>query len=100
MGGYKKPKARIHREFLYLNDSTVVNALSAIEAGKVDEIIEQAKTTTGSGVEAGLGYGPAKIAARRDGTRTSRRTSFEHAQRSPHSMHGIDIFVIRRLSAN
>lgn len=65
MSGYSKPKSRLHREFLYLNDSTVVNALSAIESGKVDEIIEQAKTSKGAGVEVGLGYGPAKIAAKR-----------------------------------
>ena len=65
MSGYRKPKLRLHREFLYLNDSTVVNALSAIESGKIDEIIEQAKTSTGSGIEAGLGYGPAKIAAKK-----------------------------------
>jgi hypothetical protein len=65
MGGYKRPKKRLHRDFLYLDDGAVVNALSAIESGKVDEIIEQAKTTSGAGIEGGLGYGPAKIAAKK-----------------------------------
>ena len=76
--GYRKPKARLHREFLYLDDGSIVNSLSAIEAGKIDEIIEQTRLTTGSGIEAGLGYGPAKIAAKKgkdsDVTANLRRT--------------------------
>jgi len=65
MSGYQKPKKQIHREFLYLDDSSIVNALSAMEAGKVDEIIEQSKVSKEGVIEAGLGYGPAKIAAKK-----------------------------------
>lgn len=38
---YRKPKSRLHREFLYLDNETIVNSLSALEAGKVDEIIQK-----------------------------------------------------------
>ena len=38
---YKRPKSRLHREFLYLDNETIVNSLSALEAGKVDEIIQK-----------------------------------------------------------
>lgn len=65
MSGYKKPKKQLHRDFLYLDDSAVVNALSAMEAGKVDEIIEQSQVVKEAGFDASLGYGPAKLAAKK-----------------------------------
>ncbi|WP_022881838.1 DUF6414 family protein [Gryllotalpicola ginsengisoli] len=68
MAGYKKPKKKLHRDFLYLDDSVIVNALSAIESGKVDEIIEQSQIVKDAGFDASLGYGPAKIAAKKGRT--------------------------------
>ena len=68
VSGYKKPKRQLHRDFLYLDDSAVVNALSAMEAGKVDEIIEQSKVVKEAGIDASLGYGPAKLAAKKGKT--------------------------------
>jgi hypothetical protein len=60
MSGYKKPKVQLHREFLYLNHDTVINSLSAFEAGKVDEIIEKVTEAREGGIDASLGYGPVK----------------------------------------
>lgn len=60
MAGYNKPKTRLHREFLYLNHETVINSLSAVEAGKVDEIIQKASEAREGGLEGTLGYGPLK----------------------------------------
>lgn len=68
MGGYNKPKKQVHRDFLYLDDSAIVNALSAMEAGKVDEIIEQSQMIKDTGFDASLGYGPAKVAAKKGKT--------------------------------
>lgn len=68
VSGYKKPKRQLHRDFLYLDDSAVVNALSAMEAGKVDEIIEQSQVVKEAGFDASLGYGPAKLAAKKGKT--------------------------------
>jgi hypothetical protein len=61
MSGYKKPKTRLHKEFIYLNFDTVVNSLSAFEAGKVDEILEKVTDTREGGLGASVGYGPAKV---------------------------------------
>ena len=58
----------MHRDFLYLDDSAIVNALSAMEAGKIDEIIEQSQTVKDTGFDASLGYGPAMIAAKKGKT--------------------------------
>lgn len=62
---YKAPKVRIHREFLYLNHDTVLNSLSAFEAGKVDEIIQKASEASETGFEGGLGYGPIKVSGKK-----------------------------------
>ena len=49
---YKKPKSRLHREFLYLDNETIVNSLSALEAGKVDEIISKIDEAREGGLQA------------------------------------------------
>jgi hypothetical protein len=70
MGEYKKPKARLHHEFVYLNHDTILNALSAFEAGKVDEIIEKTSAASEGGIEGGLGVGPAKASGGKKRQRT------------------------------
>lgn len=60
MAGYTKPKTKLHREFLYLNHETVINSLSAVEAGKIDEIIQKASEAREGGLEGTIGYGPLK----------------------------------------
>jgi len=57
MTGYRAPTKRLHREFLYLNHDTVLNSLSALEAGKVDEIIQKVNEARESGLEASVGAG-------------------------------------------
>lgn len=60
MGTYSAPKRRIHREFLYLNHETIINSLSALEAGKVDEIIQKVNEAREGGIHATVDVGPAK----------------------------------------
>lgn len=43
MSIYKRPEKRSHKGFFYLNDEVAINSLSALESGKVDEIVS--KTT-------------------------------------------------------
>jgi hypothetical protein len=65
MGKYQAPKRRLHRDFVYLNDESIINSLSAFEAGKVDEIIEKTTEATDRGLGASLGVGPVKADAAR-----------------------------------
>ena len=58
---YHKPEARVHRGFFYLNDETVINSLSAVEAGKVDEVLAKINTAREGGVGGGIGIHGAKI---------------------------------------
>jgi len=58
---YRKPEARIHRGFFYLNDETVINSLSAVEAGKVDEVLARVNTAREGGVGGGIGIHGAKV---------------------------------------
>lgn len=60
MAGYKSPEKRVHREFLYLDSDTVVNSLSALEAGKIDEIIQKANEAREGGFGVGLRAGGAE----------------------------------------
>lgn len=65
MAGYKKPKTRLHREFLYLNHDTILNSLSALEAGKVDEIIEKISEVREGGIDGGVRIGAAKMSGKK-----------------------------------
>ncbi|WP_148272222.1 hypothetical protein [Micromonospora maris] len=56
MGTYQKPKKNLHREFIYLNHDSVLNSLSAFEAGQVDQILEKTSEASEGGVDAGLGF--------------------------------------------
>lgn len=58
MAGYNKPKKHLHREFLYMNHETIMNSLSALEAGKIDEIIQKANEAREGGFAGGLAAGP------------------------------------------
>lgn len=55
MTGYKAPKRRLHREFVYLNYDTIINSLSAFEAGKVDEILQKVSEASEGGLNASMG---------------------------------------------
>lgn len=49
MAIYKVPKERLHRDFFYLNDEIAINSLSALESGKVDEIVSRTTTAREGG---------------------------------------------------
>lgn len=60
MATYVAPKKRLHRDFVYLDHESVLNSLSAFEAGRVDEIIEKTKDATDRAAEGGLKVGVVK----------------------------------------
>jgi len=51
----------VHRGFYYLNDETVINSLSAVEAGKVDEVLAKINTAHEGGLGGGIGIQGAKV---------------------------------------
>jgi hypothetical protein len=65
MTGYRRPKQRLHREFLYLNHDSVLNSLSALEAGAVDEIIQKVNEAKEGGLDAGVQVGPVKAGGKK-----------------------------------
>lgn len=68
MPSYKAPSRKIHRGFLYLNDETVINSLSAVEAGKIDEVVAKVNSAREGGFGAGLGISGAKVDAGKKST--------------------------------
>lgn len=63
MPKYNKPQKRVHRGFFYLNDDIVTNSLSAIEAGKIDEVVEKINHARAGGFGVGVGAYGAKVEA-------------------------------------
>jgi hypothetical protein len=52
---YHKPDKHVHRGFYYLDDETVINSLSAVEAGKIDEVVAKVNSAREGGFGGGLG---------------------------------------------
>jgi hypothetical protein len=73
---YNKPKLRVHRGFAYIDDDTVINSLSAVESGKIDEVVAKINSARegGFGGKLGGGFGPATASV--DGGKKS-SSSFE-----------------------
>lgn len=64
---YKKPAKRVHRGFFYLDDETVINSLSAVESGKIDEVVAKVNSAR----EGGFGGGVSVPAGNLEGSRKS-----------------------------
>lgn len=54
---YEAPKKNPHRGFAYLDDDIVINSLSALESGKVDEVVEKINLAQERGMSVGLKVG-------------------------------------------
>lgn len=61
MSNYKKPQKNVHRGFFYLDDETVINSLSAMESGKIDEVVAKVNSAREGGFGGGVGIQGAKI---------------------------------------
>jgi hypothetical protein len=61
VGKYQKPKKNLHREFFYLNHDTILNSLSAFEAGQIDEILEKTTEASEGSVDGGVGFKGTRI---------------------------------------
>lgn len=72
MNAYRRPTERLHRDFFYLNDEVAINSLSALESGKVDEIVSRTTTAREGGFS-----GEVKIPIAEIGVGGSRKSSSE-----------------------
>lgn len=56
MSSFRKPKASTHKRFLYIDENDVLNSLSTLEGGAIDEILHKgsAESSGGAGVEASI----------------------------------------------
>ncbi len=80
MAKYDKPSKRIHRGFYYLDDETVINSFSAIEAGKVDEVVARVATAR----EGGFGGAVGAYGAKLEGGKKSNSSVEEELVRAAH----------------
>lgn len=61
MAIYRAPSKKVHRGFLYLDDETVINSLSAVESGKIDEVVAKVISAREGGFGGGVGIPGAKV---------------------------------------
>ncbi|WP_336725025.1 DUF6414 family protein [Cellulosimicrobium cellulans] len=54
---FSPPAATPHRGFAYLDDDIIINSLSALESGKVDEVVEKINLAQEGGMSVGLKVG-------------------------------------------
>jgi len=71
---YSRPEKKRHRGFVYLDDDAVINSLSAIEAGKIDEVVAKIVSAKEGTLSGGVGSPIVKAG----GERTT-SSSFEEA---------------------
>lgn len=71
MPSYSAPTKRVHRGFVYLDDATVINSLSALESGKIDEVVRKVNQAREGGAGGGLGLGVGPVNAKVEGGRKS-----------------------------
>lgn len=76
MGIYNAPKKRVHRGYVYLDDMTVINSLSAIESGKIDEIVAKIAQARDGGFAGGLNASVGLASGKLEGSKKS-TSSFE-----------------------
>lgn len=76
MAGYNAPRTRVHRGFVYLDNETVINSLSAIESGQVDSIIAKIAQAREGGLSGGLNASFAGAGANLEGGKKA-TSSFE-----------------------
>jgi len=89
---FKKPEQKLYTRFLYLNGDEVINSLSALEGGDVDEVLtRQGEEGTG---ELG-GEIDAKVLKGKAGKKRARR--FEEEMRRKRTVHSATSTLLRKL---
>ena len=88
----KKPKTRAYRSFLYLNGDEVINSLSALEGGDVDEVLIRHSEEGGGEIGAEVGISPAKA---RGGKKRVKR--FEEEVRRKRTYHSAATLLLKKL---
>lgn len=81
MAKYISPKENVHKSFVYLDDDIVANSLSALEAGKIDEIVSKGVTAREGGINGGLAAGIGSFSANVSGGKKSNNTLEEELVR-------------------
>lgn len=82
-GSLRKPKRKVYRSFLYLNGDEVINSLSGLEGGDIDEILVRSGEEGGGEVGGELGFSGAKAKAGKK--RTHRYEEEIRRKRTEHS---------------
>jgi hypothetical protein len=92
MATLKKPETKLHRRFLYLDGDDVINMLSALEGGDVDEVL----TRTGEDATSGKG-GEIDLKVAKGKGLKNRTRRFEEEMKRKRTTHSATTALLRKL---
>jgi hypothetical protein len=90
--GFRKPATKLYRSFLYLDSDEVLNSLSALEGGDVDEVLTKTGSEGAGGLEGQVGAGPLKA---KGGKKSARK--FEEEMKVKRTIHSAASTLLRKL---
>lgn len=91
-GQLHKPKARLYKSFLYLDGNEVVNSLSALQGGEIDEVLTRSGEEGSGDIGGQVGAGPAKV---KGGKRNAKR--YEEEVRRKRTEHSAATLLLQKL---
>jgi hypothetical protein len=97
MSSFKKPKSNVYKRFLYISEDDVLNSLSGIEGGAIDEIIQKMgeEGSKGLGLEVGADVPGVGVAKAKGDRKKSQK--LEEEIRRKRTIHSATIALLEKL---
>lgn len=97
MSGFKKPKSSVYKRFLYVDEAEVLNSLSGIEGGAIEEILQTMgeEGSKGLGIDVGASVPAAGSATARGNVKKSQK--LEEEIRRKRTIHSATVALLDKL---
>lgn len=97
MGSFRKPKSNTYKRFLYIDENDVLNSLSAMEGGAIEEILQNIAKESSSGLGGDLGVDvPGAFSVKGKGGKEKSRRIEEEIRRK-RTVHSAAVALINKL---
>ena len=97
MSGFRKPKSNVYKRFLYVDEAEVLNSLSGIEGGAIEEILQTMgeEGNKGLGIELGVTVLTAGSAKARGNVKKAQK--LEEEIRRKRTIHSATVALLENL---
>jgi hypothetical protein len=97
MSSFKKPKSSIYKRFLYIDENEVLNSLSGIEGGAIDEILQRMGEEGGSGLGIDIGANLPGVGSAKAGANKKKAQRLEEEIRRKRTVHSATVALLDKL---